>query len=485
MWHPSNVHRKPVWPRRSAPSTRRTSICRSRWARASSRPWAIRSPRWIPNNAELTGSIRERILRESATLYAPEGAGPWVDRSRKSDQLTAQQPKRNDAVAAKGDRLARAAGAAQAEAEPVDGPDVPSQQVAAVPSIEGTAGVPAPFDIESDLVVAAEKQLSDAVDAGGADTARRDCPTHADADQSADRGADASGAPPRWRRPARSSQAQSSKRSQRSRGHSATNSAARSAVARDARQKAEKVARSKDAAKSSRVQQAAKPSPAKVAAAPDVPPQTEAIELSQGIAGGLHETTPTVQADAQIQPSDTASSKGFTLASAGDYRIGIDSREFERVTAPARRAGNNVEQSPKARRMRSTPPSRWSTPRARHRNKPRSCSSARIRWARRSAASNLGVRVPSRDSMAGRSPALPPGSMRRGSLRPCRRPSRRTASVLLGVPDQSISKDPNAQGGQSVAPKGEVTGADQAADDTGRAPRPQRREERAPRRSSA
>ena len=44
-----------------------------------------------PSNAEITGSIRERILRESAILLAPDGTGPWIDRSRKSDQLTATQ----------------------------------------------------------------------------------------------------------------------------------------------------------------------------------------------------------------------------------------------------------------------------------------------------------------------------------------------------------------------------------------------------------
>ena len=55
-----------------------------------------------PNNADITGSIRERVLGESALLADPSG-GPTVDRSRKGDYGVARNSDR--AIALKGDRL--------------------------------------------------------------------------------------------------------------------------------------------------------------------------------------------------------------------------------------------------------------------------------------------------------------------------------------------------------------------------------------------
>ena len=59
----------------------------------------------------------------------------------------------------------------------------------------------------------------------------------------------------------------------------------------------------------------------------------------------------------------------------------------------------------------------------------------------------------------------------RSSSRPCRRPTRQptfaailqempSEQVVPSGPNQSVSKDPNARGGETIAPKGEVTGAD-------------------------
>ncbi len=411
-----------------------------------------------PNHAELTGSIRERILRESATLYAPESSGPWVDRSRKSDQLTAQQPKRNDAIAAKGDRLSVPPVQQQAEAEPVDASGLPLQQVAEIPSIEGTAGVPAPFDIESEHVVAAERQLSDAVEEA-AQTQLAALPDARDADQSADRVADAQDTSSKVEKASPTRQVQSGKRTQRSARAQRDEQRRAERMARDARQKSEKVARSKDGAKSSRVQQAAKPSTAKIAAAPDARPQSEAIESSKGIAGGLREANQTVQADAQIQPSDTASSKGFTLASAGDYRI--DGRELERVTAPASVAsqpsnvdGDIAHGKTDALNATTALTDAEGTPSER---------ASKLFFGADPMGKKVGSIEPWRPGSEPRLDGRPVGGTAAGIDTPKKLaalpPAKSTDS--FGVPDQSFSKDPNGQGGQSVAPKGEVTGADQ------------------------
>jgi len=89
-----------------------------------------------PNNAEITGSIRERILGEAA-MSAPAYAGPMIDRSGKGDYGAA--PKDDRRVALKGDRLQPAPQLEAARDEPQQRPRValrelpPAQPRAAEP----------------------------------------------------------------------------------------------------------------------------------------------------------------------------------------------------------------------------------------------------------------------------------------------------------------------------------------------------------------
>jgi spore germination cell wall hydrolase CwlJ-like protein len=420
-----------------------------------------------PNNAELTGSIRERILRESATLYAPEGVGPWVDRSRKSDQLTAQ-PKQNDNIAAKGDRLTLPPLQQQAEVEPAAGPDMQSPQVAVLPSVEGSAEVPAPFDIESEQVVVAEKQLVDAVEEAAQTQQLAALPDSREADQSADRVADAQESTPQVEKASPTRRAQSSKRTQRSARAQRDEQRRAERIARDARQKAEKLARSKDGAKSARVQQAAKSSTVKVSATAVVDSKTEAMESSQGVADGLREARPVVQADAQAQPADGATAKGFVVASAGDYRVGVDGRPLERVVAPAS-AAVSVKSEPSNLDAEITA--------GKTHPLTASIASADVEGTPSERDSKLFFGVDPMGKKVGSIEPWRPGSEPRAvggtaagidatkdtavklAALP---PAKSTDSfVSAGIPDQSFSKDPNGPGGQSIAPKGEVTGADQ------------------------
>jgi spore germination cell wall hydrolase CwlJ-like protein len=65
-----------------------------------------------PNNPEITGSIRDRLLSESALLLSPGRAPyPTVDRRGKGDFLGTGEPRKTASLAPKGDRLdARAPG---------------------------------------------------------------------------------------------------------------------------------------------------------------------------------------------------------------------------------------------------------------------------------------------------------------------------------------------------------------------------------------
>ena len=425
-----------------------------------------------PNSAELTGSIRERILRESATLYAPEGVGPWVDRSRKSDQLTAQLPKRNDAIAAKGDRLAPPPVQQQAEVEPVADPDRQSQQVAALPSIEGGAGVPAPFDIESEQVIVAERELSDAVEEA-AQTQLAALPDARDADPPADQVADATETAPKVEKDKASPtrRAQSSKRSHRSARAQRDEQRRAERIARDARQKAEKLARSKDGTKSTRVQQAAKPSTAKVAATAVVDTKTEAMENSQGIAETSTAISP-VQADAQAQPADAAPAKGFVVASAGDYRVGIDARPLERVTAPAA-ATAAVPSEPRnvdAEVAQGKTDALNATVAMVDADGTPSERDSKLFFGVDPMGKKVGSIEPWRPGSEPRPDGRAVGGTAAGidatkdtSVKLAALPPAKSTESFVspGMADQSVSKDPNGQGGQSIAPKGEVTGADQ------------------------
>ena len=278
-----------------------------------------------PGNTEITGSIRERILRESALLYAPpEGAGPWVDRSRKGDQLTST-PRGNDNVAAKGDRLV-APPVQQAEAGAAPTVEAPMQQVAVAPSVDAIAEVPAPLDLEAEHVVAAEKQLADAAEEA-AQMQLVELPASRDAEPKQ----------PQAEKSTPTRRAQSTKRSQRFALAEREEQRRAERIARDARQKAEKLARSQDAPKAS----------AKLARTADAKPRSETAEYARPVSPAQSESDQASQSEAHAQPVEATPAKGFVLASAGDYRIGVETRQFERLTAPAaataspNEAGNN------------------------------------------------------------------------------------------------------------------------------------------------
>jgi len=88
-----------------------------------------------PNSADITGSIRERVLGETGLDWARSGL-PVIDRSKKSDYGAGTAVKRS--VAAKGDRLA-----ARPDADPVAGaPDegTPAGRDLALATHPGVAG---------------------------------------------------------------------------------------------------------------------------------------------------------------------------------------------------------------------------------------------------------------------------------------------------------------------------------------------------------
>jgi spore germination cell wall hydrolase CwlJ-like protein len=392
-----------------------------------------------PSNAEITGSIRERILREGALTLSPDAGGPWVDRSRKSDQITVEARKN---VAVKGDRLS-VPPTQQAKAEPGVSAEAAPQQVAIAPSVEGTAEVAAPVDLEAENLIAAEKQLADAAEeAVQTQTAKLSTPPEADepaarpqqakkSDPKSDSKpaqavAEAKQKPTQQAEKPRSTRQASSKRSQKE--AQADREAPRRAerIARDAKPKAEKLARTQDA-----------PKPAEAAPAQ--------------------------------QPVEATGSNGFTLASAGDYRIGINPRQFERdtttteVTAPDA-PGNTVEVEvadgkSDALHTANAIASAEGTPTQRKSRlffggDPMGKKVGNLQpWqpgaAPRSDGALGDVATDSKDSEI-KLAALPPAE------------STVDSTVLPGsVPNQSVGKDPNAHGGQSIAPKGEVTGADQ------------------------
>jgi spore germination cell wall hydrolase CwlJ-like protein len=92
-----------------------------------------------PNDANITGSIRERILGEAAFLAMPN-AGPSIDRSRKGDYGGAQREDRR--VALKGDRL-------QPAAQPEPAADEARRPTAAAAQIDGPVEQPAGYALAS------------------------------------------------------------------------------------------------------------------------------------------------------------------------------------------------------------------------------------------------------------------------------------------------------------------------------------------------
>ncbi len=90
-----------------------------------------------PNDTNITGSIRERILGE-ATMFAIPNAGPAVDRSGKGDYGVAQMEDRR--VALKGDRLPMAPQPeAAADAKPPP-PQVAQRELPAEEPVQQPAG---------------------------------------------------------------------------------------------------------------------------------------------------------------------------------------------------------------------------------------------------------------------------------------------------------------------------------------------------------
>jgi spore germination cell wall hydrolase CwlJ-like protein len=89
-----------------------------------------------PNDTNITGSIRERILGEAA-MFAIPNSGPAVDRSRKGDYGVAQMEDRR--VALKGDRLPSAPQPEAADAEPQP-PQVAQRELPAAETVQQPAG---------------------------------------------------------------------------------------------------------------------------------------------------------------------------------------------------------------------------------------------------------------------------------------------------------------------------------------------------------
>jgi hypothetical protein len=109
-----------------------------------------------PHNVEITGAIRERLMRESAQLLASgQAAYPLIDRRGKGDRVP-RAPRADEVVAVKGDRLDRGASAKEAQAESAPQPAVqvadtpPAAPVAAgSDSLPGAQPAPKSFALAS------------------------------------------------------------------------------------------------------------------------------------------------------------------------------------------------------------------------------------------------------------------------------------------------------------------------------------------------
>jgi spore germination cell wall hydrolase CwlJ-like protein len=321
-------------------------------------------------------------------------------------------------------------------------------------------------------VVAAEKQLADAAElAAKMQMAERPAPQ--DADEPAE-----STQPVETARPTRQAKSdpkpsertaetkkpqaekptrQASKRAERIARAQREEQRRNDRIAREAREKAEKLARNRDAAKPAAKLARTVPQSESVEYATPVAPTepVAAVPAEQGLA---------VHADAHAEPVKTAPSNGFVLASAGDYRIGIDARQFERVTAPAAATaapsepGSNLEDvsgKGNAHQTANAVAAAEGTPTQR---------ASQLFFGGAPMGKKVGNIEPWKP---GSSPRLGDGDVATGNgaevklaaLPPAG--STTDSAVMPGnSPDQSIGKDPNANGGQTIAPKGEVTGAD-------------------------
>ena len=510
-----------------------------------------------PNNAEITGSIRDRILRESGVLLAPAGTNPWVDRTHKGDQLTSAARQREN-IALKGDRL-DAGAVLQAEVKPGESapvPQVPAPQVAeapATPSVEPpqvavqaqpqpdaaqqTESQPAQPQLaeQSEREPSAQQQVAEQAEPApqltpkpvelteqsqpvdpaegtqpsqalnspaqiaeaelappeAAEPSEQTAPTRQAKVESKSAERDADARPSKSRRaekPSRSRRAQSRRaerlaRLQQQKQQRAEKAAriqeARLKAAEETGQKtAEKTARAEAARKAAAAQKLAQSEAArsqqtaKLEQPAVAPQQTEpAAEQAEGATQAAPLPVEAAAATAATQPpAEEQQPARFTVASAGDYRIGLNPKQFERATAPtdaaqpSKREGNAeaegatgktdalkpaiayVEGGPTKRTERvffSVDPmgkkigaiEPWA-PGA----EPRLADGSVGDTAGKDAEVKLAA-LPSADSVLG-VPSLVP-------------------DVATAAPNQSVNKDPSGNGGQSIAPKGQVTGADQ------------------------
>ncbi len=486
-----------------------------------------------PNGPEITNSIRDRILREGTVLFAPEGVNPWVDRSRKGDQLTSTARK-NDNVASKGNRLA-VPPVQQAEADPSAATEAPAQQVAVapatetlssadpvaqqvavapaadapavdVPATDNPSAAPRVTVVESEQMVEAERQLALQIEQtvqtrqAEVQPPAESEPTQQAEQQLAEEATRQAKADPkpaervaetrqttqkRAERPGRTRQAKSTSRQAQRLARAQREEerrAERTARIQEARQKAsEKLARTQEAAKATRSQEISKTArvesmaaAANVARRQDAPLQSAAqVEAPEQIAQQPAEQVAQAAAAAQPavsevrpQPAEEKQSNRFVVASAGDYRIGLNARKFERATAPtvSGEAESNVEAEiarGKADALRATAAFAAGVANPTQRT-------SQVFFS----VDPMGKRVGAIEPWApGAEPKFDDGAkdaeVKLAALPPADSVTDIPA-ILQEIPpeqapigaNQSVSKDPNARGGETIAPKGEVTGPD-------------------------
>jgi spore germination cell wall hydrolase CwlJ-like protein len=164
-----------------------------------------------------------------------------------------------------------------------------------------------------------------------------------------------------------------------------------------------------------------------------------------------------------------ASPKGFVLASAGDVRIGLNTKQFERPSPPpsVRPESNKGDKGDRASIAAGEEANgngaalESSLGFAEADNDP-SLRAARLYFSLNPMGENLGAIEPWKP---GEAPRLDGAAVVVGPDAPAGKPPQDTVKLAAlppaATPDsQSVTKDQTSSGGQTVAPKGEVTGAD-------------------------
>ncbi len=278
---------------------------------------------------------------------------------------------------------------------------------------------------------------------------------------------------------------------------------ARQKAAEEARQKAaEKLARTEEAKKLARSEEAARKQTAKAMQPAEAAQPAEAPQQSEQVVGqaeGATQAAPQpveAAAAAETQPVEAAAAAAtqppaqeqqparFTVASAGDYRIGLNPKQFERATAPATApaaaaAPSENESSVEDQVAKGKADALKATIAFAAAEGGPTQRTERVFFS----VDPMGKKVGAIEPWApGSEPRLADGSAADTAAEAGGKPAGKDAEVklaalpsadlVLGVPsilpdvpvstpNQSVSKDPSAQGGQSIAPKGQVTGADQ------------------------